>query len=125
MSIGEISPMAKCWTTIGDRRLRLRRSRPEAVLVDPQSTDFRFEGRARNAEPCRGAGWSVNPSAACPQCLLDQCLLVSGDCAGQRKWAFDRWSRGQPALVDGEFLTVADYHRPFDHVLQFPHIAGP
>src|SRR6185295_12704883 len=50
------------------------RSPPETVLVDPERADFRFECRARNAEPRRGPGGSVDASAAGPQRILDEGL---------------------------------------------------
>src|SRR5262249_6522378 len=86
------------------------RSRPKPVLVDLQRTDFRLECRARNAEPCRGPGRPVDPSTACPQCLFDECFLVSSNGAGQHKGTFDRRPRGEPALVDYELVGVAHDH---------------
>ena len=95
------------------------------MFVDSQRTNFRFECRARNAQPFGGPGGSIDPAAACPQGILDHCLLVSRDCTGQRESPLDRRSGGKPALVHSEFVGVAHNHRPLDHVLQFAHIARP
>src|SRR5215470_6779754 len=124
--------MAKCWTTIErptswkcDRRLALGWPRSKAAFIDSQRADFRFERRARNAESRGRARGPEHASAARPQRLLDDRLLVTRERAGQRDRALDPRPGGQPALVDREFSSVADDHRPLDHVLQLPHVARP
>src|SRR5262245_16187774 len=105
LSIGEISPVVKCWTT--KRRLALRWSQSKAALVDLQRTDLRFECRARNAEPCGSPRCSEHPSAARPQRLLDDFFLMSGQRTGQRESALDGGPSRDPALIHREFIGLA------------------
>src|SRR5439155_17886059 len=63
--------------------LLLRWARPKAVLVDFEATDFRFERRAREAEPRRRTRRTEHPSAARAQGVFDNRLRMAGDRTGQ------------------------------------------
>src|SRR5262249_33945422 len=105
--------------------LLLRTPTSKTKFVDVERADLRFERGARDAEARRRARWPVDAAAAGLQRLFDQLPLVTGECAGHRWPPFGDRPRGEPALVDGEFVSVADDHRPFDDVLQLAHVAGP
>ena len=116
--------MVKCWTTKRRTSSSSVATRKRFLLI-LNARIFDSSVERGNAEPLRRPRWSEHPSATRPQRVLDDRLLVSGERAGQRKWALDRRSGGQPALVDREFVGVAHDHRPLNHVLQLAHIARP
>src|SRR6266851_10500670 len=97
----------------------------EATLVDFQRPNLKIERRPRDPESSRRSRWPEHASAARAQGLFDDRLLVRGQCAGQAQPAVDRGRRGQPALVDGEFVGVGDDYRPLDDVLQLTHVPRP
>src|ERR1700758_2939490 len=80
LHFGDISPMANSCTTADC--LAVRRPLPKAALVDPQRANLRFERRARNAEPCRRPGRSVDPAVTGAQRVLDDRLLLCRKRAG-------------------------------------------
>jgi hypothetical protein len=81
---------------------------PEATLVDLQRPDLPFERRTGDPESGRRPRGPEDATAARAQGIFDDRLLVRGQCAGQAEPAVDRGRRGQPALVDGEFVGVGD-----------------
>src|SRR5712691_8270247 len=101
--------MAKCRSLEG--RLLLRKSPAKTVLVDSESPDLRFERRARNVETRRRSRRPRDPSAARAERAFDDGLFVSGERSRQRPAALARRTCRQPALVDREFVGVADDYR--------------
>src|SRR5262245_36058994 len=97
---GEVSPMAKCWTTSGGSALR--QSRSKAGLVDLQLADLRLESGARNAESLRRPRCTEHPTTTRPQRVFDDRLLLGSDCAGEREPPLDRRPGRHPALIDPE-----------------------
>src|ERR1700722_18115503 len=95
----------------------LRPSRAKVALVDPERPNLRFERGPWNPESCRGPGGPKQAPTTRAQGILDDGLLVRGECSGQAEIAFDRRGCRQPALVDGEFVGVRDDDRPLDDIL--------
>src|SRR6266478_5472047 len=114
------------WDTDNSAVLRaLRRERAKMALVDPERADLRFKRGTRNAESGRCSSGPEYAPAAYAQRILDDRLLLRGERARQPdRGSESRAFRGQPALVDREFVGVRDDDGPLDDVLQLAHIAG-
>src|SRR5262249_54372125 len=124
-SPGEISTMAKCWTTTRGDQFFAGRARKRLLLIRNARI---FDSSVERGMPSRSAapdGPNTRPPVARPQRVLDDRFLVSHEGAGQRDRPLDRRPGGQPALVDREFVGIADDHRAFNHVLQLADIPGP
>src|ERR1700722_15283138 len=114
------------WRDTGQSLLRaLVRSRSEPALVDLQCPDPRFECGSGNAQSRGRAGRSEYLPVTVPQRLLDQRLLVGSQFAGECPGPADPSPRGEPALIDREFVGVAYDHRALNDILQFPHVSRP
>src|SRR5713226_9357704 len=102
-----------------------RRPRTKAALLDFQCANLRFERRTRDSEPCSRSRGTEDAPFASTQGIFNDCLFVNGQRAGQAELAFELGSRGQPTLVDDEFVGVRDNHRPLDNVLQLANVPRP
>src|SRR5258706_1583064 len=78
VAIGRVSTVIGVPSRKPDGRLR----RLEALLVDPQSLDLRFERRRRHAEPPRGAERPGHSALAVLERSLDGGLFVGRQRAG-------------------------------------------
>src|SRR5512141_1554690 len=94
---------------------RLERS-AEAVLVDPEPLDLRFEGRRGNAELRRRAAGARDAALRRGERLLDRALLLLAQ--SERRRAARR-------LLDHETVALGEDRRPLDPGLELPHVAGP
>src|SRR5579862_4615221 len=103
----------------------LRRPCAKAALLDFQGANLRFESRTRDSEPCSRSRGTEDAPAASTQSIFNDCLFVNGQRAGKAEPAFDLRRRGQPALVNDEFVGVGNNHRPLDHVLQLANVPRP
>src|SRR5580692_5556221 len=92
----------------------------EAVLVDLQRSDLRFEGGSWNAKFFSGSAGPINAPPALAQGRLDDRLFFRGRRSEQIPADFcpaRGRSAGKPALVDRKNFRVTYDDRSLDHVL--------
>src|SRR5580692_5827351 len=92
----------------------------EAVLVDLQRSDLRFEGGSWNTEFFSGAARPINTPPALAQGCLDNRLFLGWRCSERVPADYRsgrRRSAGEPTLVHRKNFRVTHNHRSLDHVL--------
>src|SRR6266436_8685841 len=100
--------------------------RPEAILVDSERTNLRFQRRPRYAQLGRRAVGSEYSAAAFFECSLYHLLFLREKSARELNF-FPRF-RGkrllwQPAFVDRKSFRVAKDYGSLDDVLQFAYVS--
>ena len=121
--IGEV-----CTTTSRDRRQLIWKGSSEAILVDLQCPDLRFEGGSWNPEFFSGPCGAIYASPAFAQGCLDNRLFFSGRRSERVPADFQPGrgrSSGKPALIDRKSFHITYDDGSLDHVLQFADVARP
>src|ERR1700733_4463711 len=100
----------------------------EAVFVDLQRRNFRFQGRSMNPQFCSRSCRSGYPPLAFAQSSLNDLFLLGSE--PPRKFNLDHWFRCEswsrkPTLIDCETLGFTYNDRTLNHVLQLANIARP
>src|SRR5260370_20675671 len=98
----------------------------EAILVDFQRVNLRFQRGPRDAQLGRSPLGSEYPAATFFQGGLNDFLLLRQESYGKLHLVFRFCQRRllwKPAFVDREHLRFAKYDRALDDVLQFANVS--
>ena len=57
----------------------------ELILLDTKRADLRIESRCRQAEPSRGAPWTINPTTRLPQHRFDLSFSIGSEVRRHRR----------------------------------------
>src|SRR5215472_18542273 len=99
----------------------------EAMLRNPELSDFCFESRPRYSQPGGRAGWTSDAASGFRQRRFNQFPLLFGSkpCQSSPGTVGPRRFGLQPGFVHREGLAFAQDDGSFDHVLQLADIARP
>ena len=91
----------------------------EAMFVDLEGPDLRFQGRGRNTEPGGRTQRSGHAASAFGQGSLNYLFFLSHQLVGERLACRLSLTRlpNEPTLIDREDLRVTEDNRPFNHIL--------
>src|SRR5271154_2382911 len=100
----------------------------EAILVDFQRPNLRFQRGPRDAQLGRSPLGSEYPAATFFQGGLNHFLLLRQESSGKLHLVFRFCQRRllwKPAFIDRKSLRFAKYDRTLDDVLQFADVSRP
>src|ERR1700723_916992 len=99
----------------------------ETMLIDPECSDLRVQGRGWNAKFGGCAGGTGHPALGVSEGRLDSLLLLRR--GHSQKWPahFVRLVRlaREPAFVNSEILSFTNDDGSLNHILKLANVAGP
>src|SRR5258705_7357134 len=105
----------------------LRLVDPEAMLINFERADLRFERRSRDPEPRRRTRRTRYAAFARGERRLDSRPLVGCQFVIQRSFGIrlDDALPHEPTLIDAQGIGIGHNDRPLDDILQFSNVAWP